>query len=69
MGCPVCFSENVSIVSDLQSETQGYGCCKGGIGAILFGPVGWLCGLSGMGKERKTTKIYRVCNSCGERFR
>ena len=69
MGCPVCFSENISTVSETESHTKGYGCCKGGIGAILFGPIGWLCGLIGMGKGKTTTRVYRVCNSCGERFR
>ena len=68
MGCPKCGSENVTVVSEVQSKIKGYGCCKGGLGAILFGPIGWLCGLCGMGEGKTTTRILRVCKSCGHKF-
>jgi len=73
MICPKCKSENVQAVSQVEttSQTKGFGCCKGGLGAIIFGPIGWLCGLCGMGKGKSTTStnVLWVCNNCGNKFR
>ncbi len=72
MNCPGCGSHNVLPVSEVRSHTnyRGYGCCKGAVGAILFGPIGWLCGLCGMGKGSSTTvtTILWVCSDCGRKF-
>jgi predicted RNA-binding Zn-ribbon protein involved in translation (DUF1610 family) len=69
MKCPKCGSENISSVSEINTETKGFGCCKGGLGAIIFGPIGWLCGLCGMGKGKTTSDVLHVCNNCGNKFR
>jgi len=69
MICPKCGSENVTAVSEVHSETKGFSCCKGGLGAILFGPIGWLCGLCGMGEGKTTTNVLWVCNNCGKKFK
>jgi ribosomal protein L37AE/L43A len=69
MTCPRCGSMNVQAISEYESETQGYGCCKGLLGYLIFGPIGWLCGLCGMGGQRTTTKVLWVCNNCGNKFR
>ncbi len=73
MNCPNCRSNNVSSVSEVTttSDTKGYSCCAGGLGAIIFGPIGWLCGLLGMGEGRTTTRttFLWVCNDCGRKFR
>jgi len=69
MTCPKCGSMNVQAISEYESETQGYGCCKGLLGYLIFGPIGWLCGLCGMGGQRTTTKVLWVCNNCGNKFR
>ncbi|MCL2128511.1 MAG: hypothetical protein FWH38_09670 [Treponema sp.] len=69
MFCPRCNSINVQAVSEVRSETKGFGCCQGLIGYILLGPIGWLCGLCGMGEGRTTTNVLWVCNNCGYKFR
>lgn len=65
MACPKCGSENVQSIADVKGK--GFGVGKGCIGSLILGPIGWLCGLCGMGKTR--TEILRVCNSCGHRFK
>ena len=65
MKCPKCGSENCSAMSE--AKTKGFGAGKGICGAILLGPVGFLCGLCGMGKN-KGSKVFFVCNECGKKF-
>lgn len=65
MGCPKCGSENVQIVTETQ--TKGFGTGKGCLGFFLFGPLGFLCGLCGMGKGKSNS--LRMCVSCGHRFK
>jgi len=62
--CQNCNSGNIQYVSD--TVTKGFGTGKGCCGYILFGPYGWLCGLSGMGKS--TTHTYWICKNCGCKF-
>jgi len=69
MTCPSCFSDKVHPVSEVESKTKGYGCCKGGLGYLLFGPIGFLCGLCGMGDEKSTTNVLWVCSNCGHKFK
>lgn len=73
MQCPHCGSNQVKAIStiDTQSDIQGYGCCKGACGAMILGPIGWLCGLIGMGggTSTSTTNILWVCESCGHKFK
>ena len=69
MFCPKCNSQNVQAISEVNSTYKGFGCCKGTLGYLLFGPIGFLCGLIGMGKGRTTTEMLWVCNNCGKRFR
>ncbi|APC42619.1 hypothetical protein A7L45_07515 [Clostridium estertheticum subsp. estertheticum] len=57
VACPNCGSENIQVVSQSKGFGAGRGCC----GFIIFGWVGLLCGLCGMGKS----KIKRVCTNCG----
>jgi DNA-directed RNA polymerase subunit RPC12/RpoP len=67
--CPNCGSKNVQAVSEVTGDSKGFGCCKGGLGAILFGPIGFLCGLCGMGKGKTTTNLLWVCGNCGHKFK
>jgi rRNA maturation protein Nop10 len=62
--CPRCGSKNIQAVAvgKMQGFDTGKGCC----GAILLGPFGWLCGLSGSGKGK--TEAKRMCMKCGETF-
>ena len=69
MTCPKCGSMYVQAIAEYNSNTKGYGFCKGLLGYVIFGPMGWLCGLCGMGKEKTTTNTLWVCNSCGCKFR
>lgn len=62
--CPRCGSSQIQIVSE--GETQGFGAGKGCLGAFLLGPIGFLCGLCGMGKGE--TRAVRMCVNCGNRF-
>jgi hypothetical protein len=69
MICPNCQSENVQAVSQVESISKGYGCCKGSIGTIIFGPIGLLCGLCGMGERKIESELLFVCNNCGNKFK
>ncbi|MFA5054912.1 MAG: zinc ribbon domain-containing protein [Dehalococcoidia bacterium] len=62
--CPKCGSTNIQVATE--GETQGYSLGSGCLGALLFGPFGWLCGLCGMGKGK--TRTVRVCAACGKKF-
>ena len=65
MPCPKCRSTHVQVVTE--TDTQGFGAGKGCLGFLIFGPLGLLCGLCGMGKGK--SKTLRVCVDCGARFR
>ena len=73
MICPRCGFPNVQAISHIETtqKTKGFGCCKGIIGSIIFGPKGWLCGLCGMGKgkSKSVTNTLWICNNCGNKFK
>jgi DNA-directed RNA polymerase subunit RPC12/RpoP len=62
--CPFCGSKNLQAVAIHKTKgfDTGTGCC----GAILFGPFGWFCGMSEMGKGK--TEAKRMCMKCGKTF-
>ena len=62
--CPYCGSKHLQPVAT--GETKGFSTGSGCCGAILLGPFGWLCGLSGMGKGKTVAK--RMCMKCGKTF-
>lgn len=55
---------------------KGFGLCKSCIGTCILGPIGFFCGLCGMGKtkgkfkDKRTysNKITYCCLDCGEQF-
>lgn len=65
MACPKCGSENVQVVTE--SKSKGFGAGKGCLGALILGPIGFLCGLCGMGKSKSNS--YRMCIDCGRKFK
>lgn len=69
MYCPRCGSTHVQIVNEVNTETKGYGAGKGCLGYLIFGPIGLLCGMCGMGESKTKTQSYWVCNQCGNKFR
>lgn len=85
MICPKCGSENIQVVTEQKTvgkfedktKVKGFGGCKSCIGTILLGPMGFFCGLCGMGKkkgkivdtrETKTDIVY-CCMNCGCQFK
>ena len=76
MTCPRCGSERTSsqAVTETTShgKTKGFGAGKSCLGALIFGPLGILCGLCGMGKGKtKTTtnvRVITICQDCGNHF-
>lgn len=59
-GCVPQYQQNVS--------GGGYGCLQGGLGALILGPFGLLCGLSGRSVKSTNTLVW-VCPKCGNVFR
>lgn len=69
--CPKCKSER--IISKTQTSTttksSGYKSGLGCLGWLLWGPLGLLCGLCGMGSKTtvKNSNCF-VCQDCGKEF-
>ena len=60
VGCVPQYKQNVS--------GGGYGCCSGGLGALILGPLGLLCGLCGR-STKTTNNLVWICPKCGHEFR
>lgn len=59
-GCTPQYKQNVS--------GGGYGCCSGGLGALVLGPLGLLCGACGRSTKTTNTLVW-ICPKCGHEFR
>lgn len=59
-GCTPQYKQNVS--------GGGYGCCSGGLGALILGPLGLLCGACGRSTKTTNTLVW-ICPKCGHEFR
>lgn len=66
--CPNCGSNNLQVLQEQYTKGKdfkgGNACC----GAIIFGPIGLLCGSCGKGKQLKTNHFW-LCNNCGYKFK
>ena len=69
MKCPKCGHTNCHHVSNTITSSKGYGVGQGCCGAILFGPIGLLCGACNMGKTTTDVNEYWICNDCGAKFK
>lgn len=85
MKCPKCGSENIQAFSQQYTtgsvvdtrHNKGFGGCKACIGTFILGPLGFFCGLCGMGKTKGKFKDTRkmeseitfCCMSCGHKFK
>lgn len=68
MKCPKCESINCQIINEVHTKGKDFSAGKGCLGALIFGPLGLLCGACGKGKETTNTN-YWVCNSCGNKWK
>ena len=84
MVCPKCGSSNIQVVNQQTVKgkitdtrhNKGFGWCKGCFMTCVIGPLGWLCGLCGMGKtkgkfkdnRKYSNKIVYCCLDCGKQF-
>lgn len=69
MRCPSCGSDNCHIIEESETRQKGYGVCSGIFGYLILGPIGFLCGLCGMGEGKTTRRAFWICQSCGRKFR
>lgn len=70
--CPYCGNNDLQAVVENNTITSGkdFSAGKGCLGALIFGPLGLLCGLCTKGKKTITTnKTYWACAKCGKKFR
>lgn len=70
--CPQCGSNKCTPLNqqNVSSKGGGYGCLSGGLGFLLLGPFGLLCGLCGRSAHTSTTNtVVWVCSQCGTTFR
>lgn len=68
MRCPKCGNENCQITTETTSSGKDFSAGKGCCGALLFGPIGLLCGACGKGKTIHSTS-YWFCPNCGRKFK
>lgn len=66
--CPRCGSNNLQVLQEQSSKGKDFSGSKGCCGAILFGPIGILCGSCGKGKQIKTQSFW-LCYNCGNKFK
>ncbi len=66
--CPRCGGHNLTPLNDISTKGKdfksGDACC----GALLFGPLGLLCGFTGKGKQA-SSETFWLCSDCGNKFK
>lgn len=70
--CPRCGSKHLQITTETNVHTSGknYSGAQGCLGALMFGPMGLLCGSCGRGQKTTVTNTrYWVCFDCGNKFK
>ena len=66
--CINCGGTNLFPVSESSTKGKDFNASDALCGALLFGPLGLLCGATGKGKQTTTT-TYWLCKDCGRKFR
>ena len=69
--CPKCGSDRLISGTDVTTTTKssGYKGSLGCLGFLMWGPLGLLCGLCGMGSKTTTNiKDKLICQDCGNEF-
>lgn len=65
--CPKCGASGCTPHYKQNISGGGYGCLQGGLGALILGPFGLLCGLCGRSTTTTNTLVW-VCPKCGHEF-
>lgn len=65
--CPKCGAVGCTPQYKQSVSGGGYGCCSGGLGALVLGPLGLLCGACGRSVKTKNTLVW-ICPKCGHEF-
>lgn len=76
MYCPNCGSDDVRAIpvtsTTTRTDTKGFDGCNACCGYLLFGWIGILCGMCGMGEGKQVTthhtEVVNVCQKCGKQF-
>ena len=68
MICPKCGSEDVTVLTETNTQGKDFSAGKGICGALLAGPIGILCGFCGKGKQT-TTETFWICKNCGNKWK
>lgn len=68
MACPRCGNTNLQAVTETHTTGKDFSAGKGICGAILFGPIGVVCGACGGGRKTHST-TYWLCPNCGNKFK
>jgi len=68
MKCPKCGNTNLQVTTETTTKGKDYHASRGCCGAIIFGPIGVICGLCGKGKRINSTS-YWMCPECGNKFK
>ena len=66
--CPKCGASGCTPHYKQNISGGGYGCLQGGLGALIAGPFGLLCGFCGRSVKTSNTLVW-VCPKCGNEFR
>ena len=66
--CPKCGAVGCTPQYKQSVSGGGYGCCSGGLGALVLGPLGLLCGACGRSVKTKNTLVW-ICPKCGHEFK
>lgn len=65
--CPQCGAGDCVPQYKTNVSGGGYGCLQGGLGTLILGPFGLLCGLCGRSVKTTNTLMW-VCPKCGYEF-
>ncbi len=68
MVCPRCGNQNCTVITETTSTGKDFSAGKGCLGALIFGPLGVLCGACGKGRQMHSVSFW-VCNNCGYKWK
>ena len=66
--CPKCGADGCIPQYKQHVSGGGYGCLSGGLGWLLLGPLGLLCGACGKSVQ-STNELVWICPKCGNEFK